>query len=79
MNRNFPDYFKQNDKKIQPETEAIKQWIAKIQFTLSANLHGGALVASYPFDNSPNNSKLISYVPLVQQQVNKRVVFMKFD
>lgn len=56
LNRNFPDYFKQNNKKNQPEAEAMKQWISKIQFVLSANLHGGALVASYPFDNSPNTS-----------------------
>jgi len=55
LNRNFPDYFKQNTKRLQPETEAYKEWIAKIQFTLSAGLHGGALVASYPFDNTPNS------------------------
>lgn len=55
LNRNFPDYFKQNTKRVQPETEAYKEWIAKIQFTLSAGLHAGALVASYPFDNTPNS------------------------
>ena len=55
MNRNFPDYFKQNNKKSQPETEALKEWISKIQFVLSGNIHGGALVASYPFDNTPNS------------------------
>lgn len=57
LNRNFPDYFKQNNKRIQPEAEAIKEWISKIQFTLSGALHGGALVASYPYDNTPNASK----------------------
>jgi len=43
---------------MQPETEAYKEWISKIQFTLSAGLHGGALVASYPFDNTPNSGML---------------------
>jgi len=52
LNRNFPDYFKNNNKRSQPETEAVKEWIKKIQFVLSGNIHGGALVASYPFDNT---------------------------
>ncbi|KAG8041365.1 hypothetical protein G9C98_002353 [Cotesia typhae] len=55
LNRNFPDYFKQNNKKTQPETEAVREWVSKIQFVLSGSLHGGALVASYPFDNTPNS------------------------
>ncbi|TRY73740.1 hypothetical protein TCAL_00928 [Tigriopus californicus] len=55
LNRNFPDYFKQNNKRSQPETEAVKEWIGKIQFVLSGNIHGGAMVASYPFDNTPNS------------------------
>jgi len=57
LNRNFPDYFKQNNARTQPETEFVKDWISKIQFVLSGNVHGGALVASYPFDNTPNSSK----------------------
>lgn len=60
LNRNFPDYFKQNTKRIQPETDAVKEWISKIQFLLSGSLHGGALVASYPYDNTPNASKYLS-------------------
>ena len=55
LNRNFPDYFKQNNKRSQPETEAVKEWLSKIQFVLSGNIHGGALVSSYPFDNTPNS------------------------
>lgn len=57
LNRNFPDYFKPNAKREQPETDAVKEWISKIQFVLSGSLHGGALVASYPYDNTPNSSK----------------------
>lgn len=59
LNRNFPDYFKPNTKREQPETDAVKEWISKIQFVLSGSLHGGALVASYPYDNSPNSSKYL--------------------
>jgi murein tripeptide amidase MpaA len=61
LNRNFPDYFKQNNKRGQPETDAVKEWTSKIQFVLSGGLHGGALVASYPFDNTPNSSELTIY------------------
>lgn len=64
LNRNFPDYFKQNNKRGQPETDAVKEWTSKIQFVLSGGLHGGALVASYPFDNTPNSSES-TIVPII--------------
>ncbi|XP_072257440.1 carboxypeptidase M isoform X2 [Pyxicephalus adspersus] len=53
LNRNFPDAFQQNTDPVQPETKAIMDWLTKESFVLSANFHGGALVASYPYDNSP--------------------------
>lgn len=65
LNRNFPDYFKQNNKRGQPETDAVKDWISKIQFVLSGSLHGGALVASYPYDNTPNSSKYLQRTGLL--------------
>ncbi|XP_077194887.1 carboxypeptidase M isoform X2 [Paroedura picta] len=51
LNRNFPDGFISNPSTVQPETQAVMDWIKTETFVLSANLHGGALVASYPFDN----------------------------
>ncbi|XP_008845194.1 carboxypeptidase M [Nannospalax galili] len=51
LNRNFPDAFEYNNISKQPETLAVMKWLKTETFVLSANLHGGALVASYPFDN----------------------------
>lgn len=56
LNRNFPDFFVTNADKEQVETSAVREWIRNTQFVLSGNIHGGALVASYPFDNIPANS-----------------------
>mmetsp|Transcript_10951 Transcript_10951/g.27679 ORF Transcript_10951/g.27679 Transcript_10951/m.27679 type:complete len:354 (-) Transcript_10951:897-1958(-) len=35
---------------LPPEVAAVMNWTLSWRFPLSANLHGGALVASYPFD-----------------------------
>lgn len=34
------------------QVRAVIGWLKTESFVLSANLHGGALVASYPYDNS---------------------------
>ena len=66
LNRNFPDqYFSNKENAIpQPETLAVMAWSRSIPFVLSANLHGGSLVANYPFDdNAKGQSKVESPSP----------------
>uniref|UniRef100_A0A0K8TBC4 Carboxypeptidase M n=1 Tax=Lygus hesperus TaxID=30085 RepID=A0A0K8TBC4_LYGHE len=52
LNRDFPSHKYPSDTMdpVQPETAAIMEWMYKYPFVMSAAIHGGALVANYPYD-----------------------------
>lgn len=72
LNRDFPTlhdiiirqgryYF--DYKARQQETTLIMNWINSYPFVLSANFHGGALVASYPLDDTLTGQSVYSATP----------------
>ncbi|XP_059098087.1 carboxypeptidase E-like [Tigriopus californicus] len=54
FNNHLMDLVDHLDHRVQPETESVMKLIMEHPFVVSANLHGGDLVANYPFDESRN-------------------------
>lgn len=50
LNRNYPDPFVVAKATLQPENEAMIDYVGRHHFRLSANLHGGSEVMNYPWD-----------------------------
>lgn len=63
LNRNFPDQYEAAAKARQPEVQAVMAWSLQYPFVLSANLHGGSLLANYPFDNNAEGRQVNSPSP----------------
>lgn len=54
LNRNFPDQFSVDlhQQRRAVEVEHMMRWSRERSFVLSANFHGGAIVANYPWDGN---------------------------
>ncbi|XP_007563132.1 PREDICTED: carboxypeptidase D-like [Poecilia mexicana] len=60
LNRSFPDQFDGttvSGPDTIPEVMEVIKWIKEKKFVLSGNLHGGSVVASYPFDDSASHQQ----------------------
>ncbi|XP_054461037.1 carboxypeptidase D [Anoplopoma fimbria] len=65
LNRSFPDQYDETsiNQESVPEVMAVIRWIQEKKFVLSGNLHGGTVVASYPFDDSATHQRQGLYSP----------------
>ncbi|KRT84127.1 Peptidase, partial [Oryctes borbonicus] len=60
----------------EPETIAMMKWIMAQPFVLSGNLHGGAVVASYPFDNSGSDASCCVGSPTPDDDLFKELALL---
>ncbi|XP_062927391.1 carboxypeptidase N catalytic chain isoform X2 [Mobula hypostoma] len=60
-----PDGYEVAADQVERETYAIIRWLQSYNFILSANLHGGAVVANYPFDKAQGQAGHRLYRPSI--------------
>ena len=66
LNRDFPDPYTSPENTTEgraAETAVIMNWTFASSFSLSANMHTGALVVNYPFDNNPEGANVYTPTP----------------
>lgn len=66
LNRNFPDQYDDpvdSTAGRQPETQHVMDWTSTHAPVLSANFHGGAVVANYPYDSTPTGISTYALSP----------------
>lgn len=70
LNRNFPDIVRDRESTPtgrQPEVQHVMKFQAGRQFALSANFHGGTVVANYPWDSKYDLHPLDAFVKELSQ------------
>jgi hypothetical protein len=75
LNRNFPDIISDSQSDIKGreiETQAVMNFQASRQFSLSANFHGGTIVANYPWDSKYDAHPLDDLVKELSQEYSDR-------
>jgi len=83
LNRNFPDlrFPGRSTGSIQPETNSVMNFTLHHNFVLSANFHGGSVVANYPYDGNTDrisgrkdptpDDDLFQYISLVYSNAHR--------
>ncbi|XP_059577189.1 probable carboxypeptidase X1 isoform X2 [Alligator mississippiensis] len=65
----IPEYYTLPNATVAPETRAVIEWMQRYAFVLSANLHGGELVVTYPFDMTRTYWKAQELTPTADDPV----------
>uniref|UniRef100_A0A671KZU2 Carboxypeptidase Z-like n=1 Tax=Sinocyclocheilus anshuiensis TaxID=1608454 RepID=A0A671KZU2_9TELE len=66
-------YWLNKVEEVAPETYAVMKWIRSFPFVISASLHGGELVISYPFDLSKHPQEDRMYSPTPDEQIFRQL------